>query len=193
MLADGDEEMSDERHGSAFPVEGRIAGVDFGTVRIGVSLSDPGQSFASPFENFNRRTEARDAEYFQSIAKEESLVGFVVGLPLHMSGDESQKSLEARAFGKWLQDETGLPVAFHDERFTSADAESHLVAAKLTKKRRKARLDMLAAQLILKSFLESRRLPLTSSNESSPPEASQPEASQPGTSQPEEPASHEDD
>ena len=138
------------------PTEGRLAGIDYGTVRIGVSICDPSQTFSSPFENYDRRTESLDALYFESLVKEESLVGFVVGLPLHLSGDESEKSLEARAFGAWLRKLTGLPIVFQDERFTSSAAEETLLAANLTKKRRKARMDMLAAQLILKGYIDSR-------------------------------------
>lgn len=139
------------------PLTGRLAGIDYGTVRIGVAICDPGQVFSSPHENYNRRVERHDASYFVELVKQESIVGFVVGLPIHISGDESEKSREARAFGKWLQTITELPVNFYDERYTSAHAEEQLMAAKLTKKRRKARLDMLAAQLILKSFLDSRQ------------------------------------
>ena len=139
------------------PTEGRLAGVDYGTVRIGVAITDPGQILASPFENYNRRSLQEDADWFCKFAAEEAVVGFVVGLPLHMSGDESEKSQEARAFGEWLAETTNLPVVFHDERYTSAEAERHLLAANLSSKQRKARMDMLAAQLILRSYLEGRR------------------------------------
>ena len=139
------------------PTEGRLAGIDYGTVRIGIAISDPGQVFSSPFENYTRSGESLDAEWFRSLADTESIVGFVVGLPLYPSGDESPKSSEARQFGTWLTETTGLPVAYQDERYTSADAEQHLLDANLTKKRRKARLDMLAAQIILRSWLDSRR------------------------------------
>lgn len=138
------------------PFEGRLAGVDYGTVRIGIAVSDPGQLLASPFENYTRQSAERDATFFRSLADEESIVGFVVGLPVHLSGDESEKSREAEAFGGWLHQVTNKPVAFHDERYTSVFAEQHLIVAKLSKKRRKARIDMLAAQAILKGFLDSR-------------------------------------
>lgn len=139
------------------PTSGRLAGVDYGTVRVGVAITDPGQIISSPFENYTRQSPSADAHWFQEFAKEESVVGFVVGLPLHISGDESEKSKEARAFGAWLSKTTGLPVSFHDERYSSAEAEQQLLAANLTSKRRKARMDMLAAQLILRTYLERRR------------------------------------
>ena len=82
----------------------------------------------------------------------------MVGLPLYASGDESQKSFEAREFGSWLATLTGLPVAYHDERYTSVQAESLLGAASLTRGKRKKRIDKVAAQLILSSFLDSDNL-----------------------------------
>jgi len=133
----------------------RVAGIDYGTVRIGVALGDLEVRMASPYENYNRRSEKLDAEYFQELAKQERLVRWVVGLPVHLSGEESQKSHEAREFGKWLGELTGVPVDFYDERFTSAQAEQILQGANLTKKKRKARLDQLAAQIMLTAYLES--------------------------------------
>jgi len=137
------------------PRQGRLAGVDYGTKRIGIAICDPDQRLASPFENYTRRTPQLDSARFQLLAKEERLVGFVVGLPLHTTGNESQKSTEARQFADWLRELTGLPVQLFDERFTSSQAEQYLLAAEMTKKRRKERLDMLAAQILLASFIES--------------------------------------
>lgn len=141
----------------AFPVQGRLAGIDFGTVRIGIAVTDPDQRLASPYEIYQRRSRAADAEYFQRLTREERLVGFVVGLPVHASGEESQKSSEARAFGAWLRGLTGLPVRFYDERYTSRLADQSLLHAQMTRKQRKARLDKVAAQLILAAYLESHR------------------------------------
>jgi putative Holliday junction resolvase len=139
-----------------FPTTGRLAGIDYGTVRIGVAISDPGQTIASPLDNYTRRTQPLDAAYFTRLVSEERIAGFVVGLPVFASGDESPKSLEARAFGTWLTSVTGKPVHFHDERYSSAMAEELLGQAGLTKKRRKERLDKLAAQLILTTYLEAK-------------------------------------
>ncbi len=137
------------------PSLGRLAGVDFGTQRIGIAVSDAEQRLASPLANYSRRNLALDAAYFQQLVMQEAIVGLVVGLPVHMSGDESAKSLEARAFGQWLAETTLLPVAFHDERYSSAAADEFLTAGKMTAKQRQKRRDMLAAQVILASFLES--------------------------------------
>ncbi len=135
---------------------GRLAGIDYGTVRIGVAVSDARQTLASPFENYTRRGEKADAEFFRHFVKEEAISAFVVGLPVHLSGDESAKSVEARTFGAWLNKTTGLPVEYFDERFTSVEAERYLGAAKMTKKQRKDRLDKIAAQILLSAYLESR-------------------------------------
>lgn len=138
---------------SALP--GRIAAVDYGTVRIGIAITDPARTLASPYENYTRRGQQADLRYFQRLAKEESVTQFVVGLPVHLDGRESEKSAEARRFAQWLQEATGVPVILFDERFTSAHAEDLLLEAGLTKKRRKQRLDMLAAQILLSAYLES--------------------------------------
>jgi putative Holliday junction resolvase len=134
---------------------GRIAGIDFGTVRIGVALTDPERTLASPFESYNCRGPKLDANWFRRLANEEDVRLFVVGLPLHLDGHESPKSSQARQFGAWLREATGIPVEFHDERFSSVEAERMLLDAKLTSRRRKSRRDMLAAQIILTAYLES--------------------------------------
>ncbi len=139
----------------SLPERGRLAGIDFGTVRIGVAVTDPSRTLASPFENYTRRGAEGDAAYFRELAEQEQIVGFVVGLPVHTSGDESQKSHEARQFGQWLAETTSLPVQYYDERYTSSQAEQLLGGAQLTKKQRQKRRDMLAAQIILASYLES--------------------------------------
>jgi putative Holliday junction resolvase len=139
------------------PREGRLAGIDYGTVRIGVSVSDPSQSLASPLENYTRRSPELDARWLQKLAAEERIVGFVVGLPVHTTGLESQKSTEARKFAAWITELTGLPVELFDERYTSVHAEQLLLEAGFTKKRRKERLDKLAAQILLTAYLESSR------------------------------------
>jgi putative Holliday junction resolvase len=136
-------------------IASRIAGIDYGTVRIGVAVADLEVRIATPYENYTRRGPAADADYFRRLASEERIARFVVGLPVHLDGNESQKSSEARSFGEWLFATTGVPVEFFDERFTSFEAEQHLLAAKLTKKKRKERLDKLAAQIMLSAWLES--------------------------------------
>lgn len=147
--------MADSSEQHAFPSEGRLLGLDYGTRRVGVALSTREQNIASPLENYTRQGEQADADYFRRIIAEYGIVGVVVGLPVHLSGDEGEKAREARQFGAWIARVTDLPVIFWDERFTSAMAEDQLLDAGLTRKRRKERLDKLAAQIMLQSFLDA--------------------------------------
>jgi putative Holliday junction resolvase len=133
----------------------RIAGIDYGTVRIGIALADTDVGIATPLANYTRRTGELDADYFRTLADEEKIGRFIVGLPVHLDGRESQKSHESRAFGEWLTNVTGIPVQFFDERFTTAEADELLGETHLTKKQRKARRDQLAAQIMLTAYLES--------------------------------------
>ena len=136
------------------PPEGRLAGVDFGTVRIGIALTDPERILASPWETYLRRTLAEDESYFRALAQDEGIVGWVIGMPIHLSGEESKKSREAEAFGHWLGGITGLPVTYFDERFSSTFARQALGGSGLSRKRKKQRIDQVAAQIILSGYLE---------------------------------------
>ena len=142
-------------HERTFPVQGRLLGLDYGTKRVGIAVSTTEQNIASPLENYTRQTETLDGLHFSKLVKEYSVVGMVVGLPVHLSGEESEKSREAREFGNWVATVTGLPVCFWDERFTSVMAEEYLLSAELSKKKRKNRLDKLASQIMLQSFLDA--------------------------------------
>ena len=134
-----------------------MAGIDFGTVRIGIAISDAQQRLASPLENYRRRSPQLDDQFFRELVKQERIAGFVVGLPVHSSGDESKKSLEARVFGKRLANVTGVPVIWFDERYTTAHAKQLLLQTGMTRKKQKQRLDMLAAQILLAAYLDSTR------------------------------------
>lgn len=134
---------------------GRVAGIDFGTVRVGVAITDPRRRLASPLESYTRRDRQQDAAHFRRLATEHELTLFVVGLPVHLDGRESRKSVEARQFGQWLHETTGVPVVHFDERFSTVEAEQYLAQGQLTSKRRKQRVDMLAAQVMLSAYLES--------------------------------------
>lgn len=137
------------------PSPGRVAGVDYGTVRIGIAISDPGRILASPLETYVRKSESADQEYFRKLVREENITQFALGLPIHLSGNPSEKSAEVLQFAGWLREITGIAVDFVDERYTSVEAERHLLGAKLTHKKRKERRDKIAAQIILSTYLES--------------------------------------
>jgi putative Holliday junction resolvase len=134
---------------------GRLLGVDYGQVRVGLAISDPDRKIAFPLATYQRHGAERDANHFRVLVKEEAVSGLVVGLPLHNDGREGAKAAEARAFGKWLGESTELPVAYWDERFTTVEAESALWAAGLTHKKRKARRDRVAAQILLQAYLDA--------------------------------------
>lgn len=153
--------MSDTatRGPAPWPASGRLAGIDFGTVRIGIAVTDPDRRLASPWDTYERRSATADAAFFARFAADERIAGFVVGLPLFPSGDESPKSVEARRFGEWLGAATGKPLVFFDERYSSAAADEFMAQGRLTKKRRQARRDQLAAQVLLSAFLESGQRP----------------------------------
>jgi putative Holliday junction resolvase len=139
------------------PTTGRLAAIDYGTVRLGVAITDPEQRLSSPLANYTRRGQAADARWLVDLAASERIAGFVVGLPVHTTGAESQKSREARRFAQWLAEVTQLPVRLFDERFTTAHAEELLLSADLSRQRRKQLRDKLAAQILLVSYLESAR------------------------------------
>lgn len=140
-----------------WPTVGRLASVDYGTVRIGIAICDPSRTWTSPLETYTRRNELLDRKYFQTLTLREAIVGWILGLPIHCDGNESQKSLEVRDFAESLSCFTHLPVRFFDERFTSIQANRLLAEAELTRKKKKQRIDRVAAHLILEAFLESER------------------------------------
>jgi len=132
-----------------------LVGIDYGTVRIGVAVSDPERKLASPYETYQRKSLQKDAEYFRRLVAEERIVRFVVGLPLHLSGDLSEKAEEVLRFGQWLNETTGVAVDYFDERYTTVEAERLLRDARLTDKKRKERRDKLAAQILLSAYIDA--------------------------------------
>lgn len=140
-----------------FPVGGRLAGIDFGTVRIGIAVCDPLRILVSPLEIRSVAGEELDGQFFRALAKREAIDGFVVGLPIHCDGGESDKSRQARRFARWLLKATGVPVRLFDERFTTSAAQSRIRARGGGKRARHRLVDAIAAQVLLESFLEATR------------------------------------
>jgi putative Holliday junction resolvase len=134
---------------------GRILGLDFGTRRVGAALSDPSGRIASPLEVYERRATIRDADHYRRLVEDEAVDRIVVGLPLHTSGREGESAALAREFGTWLGVVTGRTVSYHDERYTSHEAEDAMRATGMKSKDRRARRDMLAAQIMLQAFLDA--------------------------------------
>ena len=136
---------------------GRVAGVDYGRRRIGVAICDTHRILSSPLcvrQTMGDKT--ADGAFFRKLVADEAIVGFVVGLPIHADGTDSRMSIEVERFGGWLAAETGLPVVFHDERYSSREATGLLAGSGLTRGRKKARTDAIAAQVVLSSWLEAQ-------------------------------------
>ena len=134
----------------------RLLGVDYGTVRVGLAVSDPDRKFAFAAGDVHApRTRTRTPRTSAAGRARRRSAALVVGLPVHTDGREGEKAGEARAFGAWLAEVTGLPVVFWDERFTTVEAETQLWDAGLTHKRRKERRDKVAAQIMLQAYLDA--------------------------------------
>lgn len=133
----------------------RWMGVDYGDKRIGLALADEDGRFATPWQNYTRRSPDIDGDFFRAICRAEGVTRIVVGLPVTTSGKEGDKARASRKFAGWLKSVTGLDVYFWDERYTTAEADALLANSKLPKKKKKARRDMLAAQIILQDFMDA--------------------------------------
>lgn len=142
---------------SGIPANGMLFGIDFGTKRVGIAVSDREQRLASPLHIHQRQGIPGDTRLFRKLADEYRPAGLIVGLPLHMNGDESQKSAEARQFADWLGEILQLPHTFQDERLTSWQAEKLLLTAEFSSRQRKQKIDKLAAQILLQTWLDKRR------------------------------------
>ena len=138
------------------PTCGRLLWIDYGDKRMGFAISTPGQTISSAIENYSRRTSALDLKQIKHWCEEYLVKGIVIGLPIHMNGLESPKSTQCRRFAAWLYEQIGLPIAMHDERCTTSVVIDHLIELDVSRKQRKKKLDMLAAQVVLESYLNSR-------------------------------------
>ncbi len=135
----------------------RVLGIDYGQKRVGLALSDPTGTLASPLPTLKRRAGKRPPLKVLSELAEEWEVGeIVMGLPLTPEGDDSEWTREVRDVAEALSRRTGLEVHLADERFTSARAERAVRSIGLPKKKReeKERVDAAAAVLILQAWLD---------------------------------------
>jgi putative holliday junction resolvase len=105
-------EESDQTGAIELPHAGVLLGIDYGTKRIGVAVSDRDQKFSSPLYNHQRQGTQGDTRFFRTLVEEYRPVGMVIGLPIHLSGDESEKSREARKFADWLSSVTRSSILF---------------------------------------------------------------------------------
>jgi putative Holliday junction resolvase len=137
---------------------GRVLGLDVGTKTIGVAWSDPTRMLASPVRTLARKGVRRDVEELMRLVDGKGVEAAVVGLPLELDGTEERMASLARQVGDALGLATGWPITYVDERYSSVDAERHLIAAGLSREKRKAVIDQQAAVMILQSWLDHPEL-----------------------------------
>lgn len=139
----------------------RAMGVDYGTRRIGLALSDPTGTLATPLTTLVRRAGKRaPIARILELARQHQVDRFVLGLPLHPREGENRWTAEAREFGRRLRDRSGLSVHFVDESYSSAEAEAKIrvIGLKRAQREDKARIDAGAAAIILQDWLDARAL-----------------------------------
>lgn len=135
----------------------RILGIDFGTKRIGLALSDELFITAQGLDSIYRKDLKSDLGKIRDLVRDNMVLEIVIGLPVSMNGTYSQKTKEVVEFVDNLSKEVSVPVKTWDERLTSAQAERTLLEADVSRAKRRHLSDKLAAQLILQSYLDSRK------------------------------------
>lgn len=135
----------------------RILALDFGTKRIGAALSDELMITAQGIDTIYRQDPKRDIDFINNLVKTNNVVEVVVGLPLNMNGSYSQKTKEVVEFVDSLTKIVSVPVKTWDERLTTVQAERVLLEADISRAKRRKATDKLAAQMILQSYLDSRK------------------------------------
>ena len=137
----------------------RLLGLDIGEARVGVAVSDPAGTIASPLAVLDGRALIRDIRPLKELADEYEVAGLVVGLPIGMNGVEGAQAARVREYAERLGAELALPVAYADERLSSKAAGCAMSGGGVTAKRQRGKLDMVAASLILQMYLDSQRRP----------------------------------
>ena len=133
----------------------RLLGLDVGTKTVGLALSDTTRTVASPYTTLRRTRFAADAQALSDIITREGVGGLVVGLPINMDGTEGRRCQSVRAFAANLLKIVEIPVAFWDERLSTAAATRTLIEADASRRRRRQIVDKLAAAYILQGALDS--------------------------------------
>jgi putative holliday junction resolvase len=135
----------------------RVVGLDLGSRRIGVAVSDGLGLTAQPYATVQRHGGRRDLDTIAEIVKSVGAERVVIGLPLDHEGQEAEAATRARAFGDRLALHLSLPVDLVDESFSTAEAEEVLLAADVSRERRRQVVDKIAAAVILQRWLDARR------------------------------------
>jgi putative Holliday junction resolvase len=132
----------------------RSLGIDYGTKRVGLALSDPLGLTARPLAVVPR---SKIVEEVVSLVKEQEVGTIVVGLPTGLGGDEGMSASEARKLADELAAATGVDVVLRDERYTSRMAESALLESGMKRRERRESVDKVAAAIILQDYLDNNR------------------------------------
>lgn len=135
----------------------RILAVDYGRRRIGLAISDPLGITTHPLRPLEAPALTAKIQGIAGLCRKRGVGRIVVGLPRNMDGSVGRMGEEALAFGRSLEEATGLPVETWDERLTSREAERALRSRGLSPRKRKARVDTVAAQILLQAYLDARR------------------------------------
>ena len=135
----------------------RLLGLDVGDRRIGVAVSDPTGSLASPVEVYRRRDVPSDVRHVVELLDEYEATGVVVGLPKNMNGTEGPQAEKTRDFANALTRQ-GISVSLWDERLSTVEATRRMVEQRHKKRGIQERIDSEAAALILQTYLDHVRL-----------------------------------
>ena len=139
------------------PSPGRVLGIDLGQRRIGLAVSDPDRTVASPDRVVTRSGDLpRDRRAIAEAAEEWGATLIVVGLPLSLDGTDGPAATAARAEATKIGEVTGLPVETYDERFTTVTAQRSLAEQNVRGKDRRKVIDMVAAAVLLQAWLDRR-------------------------------------
>jgi putative holliday junction resolvase len=136
----------------------RVLGIDVGTVRVGLALSDPSGTLASPLETVRRARDESDLDRIAALVVEHEVSEVVVGEPRHLSGASGASARDASAYAQALAGRIGdVPVHLVDERLSTVTAAHSLREAGRDSRRQRSVIDQAAAVVILQHFLDSRR------------------------------------
>jgi putative Holliday junction resolvase len=139
---------------AALPTGGALIGLDLGTQTIGTAFCDAGWRFASPGKTLKRGKFGADKAVLDALAKERSIKGFVIGLPLNMDASEGPRAQSSRAYARNLA-VLGLPILLWDERWSTVGAERGLIDQDMSRAKRAERIDSAAAAVILQGAIDA--------------------------------------
>src|SRR5215467_9294871 len=134
--------------------EARLLGLDVGTKTIGMALSDVTRSIATPYETIRCTKFTEDAKLIGTAIDANGVGAIVIGLPINLDGSEGPRAQSTRAFARNLASRVDLPLAFWDERLSTAAVERHLIEADASRNRRAEVIDRMAAAYILQGALD---------------------------------------